>query len=182
MAYVRIFREALGREPDPIPGAPASRRRPQLGRASARSMMRAGVCRWALLAMAPVVSAVPAWAQETVHWDVNGTAIGEGGTGTWNETAPIWSLSTDGVSGPFRAWDNAALDDAIFSGNRRHRDGEHADHRAQHHLPDQRLGLTGGTPDPGRRQSHDDGDDRHLDHRIGGHHRRQLGPRPAPAP
>ncbi|WP_333605857.1 autotransporter-associated beta strand repeat-containing protein, partial [Novosphingobium sp.] len=66
--------------------------------------------------MAPVVSTASAWAQETVHWDVNGTAIGEGGTGTWNQTAPIWSLSTDGVSGPFRPWNNTALDDAIFGG------------------------------------------------------------------
>ncbi|WP_033074182.1 autotransporter-associated beta strand repeat-containing protein [Sphingopyxis sp. MWB1] len=80
-------------------------------------MMRAGVCRWALLAMAAVGSPASSWGQETVRWDVNGTAIGEGGTGTWDETAPAWSLSADGVSGPFRPWNNAALDDAIFGGS-----------------------------------------------------------------
>ncbi|MCW6528634.1 autotransporter-associated beta strand repeat-containing protein [Sphingomonas sp. MMSM20] len=73
------------------------------------------MCRWALLALAPITGASPASA-DSLYWDVNGTAIGEGGTATWTLTDPRWSFSTDGVSGPFRAWDNLALDDAFFRG------------------------------------------------------------------
>ncbi|WP_051885422.1 autotransporter-associated beta strand repeat-containing protein [Lysobacter antibioticus] len=49
-------------------------------------------------------------------WDVNGTAVGRGGTGIWNTTSPFWSPNGDGVSGPYSAWNNAALDDAFFGG------------------------------------------------------------------
>ncbi len=51
-----------------------------------------------------------------LYWDVNNTSLNRGGTGTWNLTAPIWSASNDGVSGPFSAWNNGALDDAFFGG------------------------------------------------------------------
>ncbi|WP_413626380.1 autotransporter-associated beta strand repeat-containing protein [Luteibacter sp. Lutesp34] len=50
------------------------------------------------------------------YWDVNGTSIGTGGAGTWNTTSPFWSPNNDGVSGPFSAWNNAALYDAYFGG------------------------------------------------------------------
>src|SRR5688572_9933814 len=52
----------------------------------------------------------------TRYWDVNGTALGFGGTGTWNTTSAFWSPNNDGVSGPFSPWNNAALDDAFFGG------------------------------------------------------------------
>jgi fibronectin-binding autotransporter adhesin len=52
----------------------------------------------------------------TFNWDANGTAVGLGGTGTWDITSPLWSPNTDGVSGPFSPWSNAALNDAVFGG------------------------------------------------------------------
>ncbi len=48
------------------------------------------------------------------HWDANATAVGSGGTGTWDLANLRWSDSTDGVSGPYNLWSNAALDRAIF--------------------------------------------------------------------
>ncbi|KAF1707528.1 hypothetical protein CSC71_12975 [Pseudoxanthomonas sangjuensis] len=57
---------------------------------------------------------MPAWAADR-WWDPNGTAVGLGGSGTWNTTDPFWSPNSDGVSGPFSPWSNAALDDAFFS-------------------------------------------------------------------
>ena len=83
---------------------------------SARARIRAGVCRWALLALVPAAIATPACGQEALYWDVNGTSIGEGGSATWTLSDPRWSLSTDGVSGPYRTWDNLALNDAFFRG------------------------------------------------------------------
>lgn len=50
------------------------------------------------------------------YWDANGTGVGSGGTGNWSLTAPTWSPSDDGVSGPYSAWSNIALDNAIFGG------------------------------------------------------------------
>src|SRR3546814_17283606 len=51
------------------------------------------------------------------YWDGNGTAVGSGGTGTWNLGNPNWSPNGDGVSGPYSTpWSNAALDNAIFAG------------------------------------------------------------------
>ncbi|WP_161786165.1 ESPR-type extended signal peptide-containing protein [Lysobacter antibioticus] len=49
-------------------------------------------------------------------WDVNGTLINRGGTGTWNLSNPFWSTNGDGVSGTYSAWNNIALDDAFFGG------------------------------------------------------------------
>src|SRR5688572_26161934 len=49
-------------------------------------------------------------------WDVNGTAVLRGGTGTWDTTSAFWSPNGDGVSGPFSPWNNGALDDAFFGG------------------------------------------------------------------
>src|SRR3546814_7187233 len=51
------------------------------------------------------------------YWDGNGTAVGSGGTGTWNLGNLNWSPNVDGVSGPYSTpWSNAALDNAIFAG------------------------------------------------------------------
>lgn len=49
------------------------------------------------------------------YWDPNNTAVGLGGTSTWNTSSAFWSPNNDGVSGPYSAWNNAALDDAFFS-------------------------------------------------------------------
>ena len=48
------------------------------------------------------------------YWDANGTGTGSGGDGTWNTTDPVWSESNSDVLGPYRIWDNSALDNAIF--------------------------------------------------------------------
>jgi fibronectin-binding autotransporter adhesin len=50
------------------------------------------------------------------YWDVNGGAAGSGGTGTWDTLSAYWNAANDGVAGPFTAWNNAALDNAIFAG------------------------------------------------------------------
>ncbi|MGR4867942.1 autotransporter-associated beta strand repeat-containing protein [Variovorax sp. LARHSF232] len=50
------------------------------------------------------------------YWDSNNTAVGSGGAGIWNTTSAFWSPNGDGVSGPYSAWNNAALDDAFFGG------------------------------------------------------------------
>ncbi|EPJ86104.1 autotransporter-associated beta strand repeat-containing protein [Pseudomonas sp. CFII68] len=50
------------------------------------------------------------------YWDTNGTTLGSGGTGTWSLSGAFWSPNNDGVSGPYSAWNNAALDDAFFGG------------------------------------------------------------------
>lgn len=53
-----------------------------------------------------------------LYWDSNDTDLGLGGAGTWDLTPTnlVWSFNNDGVSGPFRAWNNATLDNAIFAG------------------------------------------------------------------
>ncbi|MBB4633681.1 beta strand repeat-containing protein [Sphingosinicella soli] len=69
-----------------------------------------------LAALALLALAAPAHAEDR-NWDANGTAIGTGGTGTWNLDNLNWSPSADGVSGPYSLpWSNAALDNAIFGG------------------------------------------------------------------
>ncbi|PWL18378.1 autotransporter outer membrane beta-barrel domain-containing protein [Falsochrobactrum shanghaiense] len=50
------------------------------------------------------------------YWDANQTTPGYGGAGTWNLTSSLWSPNADGVSGPYTAWNDAALDTAIFGG------------------------------------------------------------------
>ncbi|MFC5569018.1 autotransporter-associated beta strand repeat-containing protein [Lysobacter yangpyeongensis] len=67
------------------------------------------------IVLALAVQYAPARAADR-YWDVNGTAVGSGGTGTWNTTNTFWSPNNDGVSGPFGAWNNAALDNAFFGG------------------------------------------------------------------
>ncbi|HWW57263.1 MAG TPA: autotransporter-associated beta strand repeat-containing protein [Sphingopyxis sp.] len=54
---------------------------------------------------------------EDRHWDANVTAVGSGGTGTWNLANLNWSPNGDGVSGPYvRPWENGTVDNAIFGG------------------------------------------------------------------
>ncbi|SOD51569.1 autotransporter-associated beta strand repeat-containing protein [Pseudoxanthomonas wuyuanensis] len=65
--------------------------------------------------MALVALCAPAQAADR-WWDPNNTAIGLGGSGTWNAGSAFWSPNNDGVSGPYSAWNNGALDDAFFGG------------------------------------------------------------------
>ena len=60
----------------------------------------------------------PAWAAD-VYWDFNGfNPSTMGGTGTWDLTSQSWDYGAvhNGTTGPYRAWNNAALDDAFFQG------------------------------------------------------------------
>ena len=68
--------------------------------------------------LAAVLACVPMSAHaEDRHWDANGTAVGSGGTGTWNLANLNWSPNSDGVSGPYvRPWENGTVDNAIFGG------------------------------------------------------------------
>ena len=66
----------------------------------------------ALLAMYAPVHAQ----STTLYWDVNGTATGTGGTGTWDLSTPYWNSASDGVTGPMVAWNNASLNTAYFGG------------------------------------------------------------------
>ncbi|QCB56106.1 autotransporter outer membrane beta-barrel domain-containing protein [Sphingopyxis sp. PAMC25046] len=68
--------------------------------------------------LAAVLACAPVAAQaEDRYWDANGTAVGSGGTGTWNLGNLNWSPNADGVSGPFvEPWVNGDLDNAIFGG------------------------------------------------------------------
>ncbi|MGH6761634.1 MAG: autotransporter-associated beta strand repeat-containing protein [Phyllobacterium sp.] len=69
----------------------------------------------AALSLASMLT-VSAAAAADRYWDPNGTAVGRGGAGTWNLSSPLWSPSGDGVSGPYAAWSNSAIDTAIFGG------------------------------------------------------------------
>ncbi|MBE1526356.1 fibronectin-binding autotransporter adhesin [Sphingopyxis sp. OAS728] len=68
--------------------------------------------------LAAVLACAPLSARaEDRYWDANGTAVGSGGTGTWNLANLNWSPNGDGVSGPFvEPWNNGDLDNAIFGG------------------------------------------------------------------
>ncbi|KAA0178600.1 autotransporter outer membrane beta-barrel domain-containing protein, partial [Cupriavidus gilardii] len=61
------------------------------------------------------MAATPAMAAN-MYWDVNTGSPGQGGSGTWDTGSVRWNASADGVAGPFRAWNNAALDTAMFGG------------------------------------------------------------------
>ncbi|MBM0106341.1 autotransporter outer membrane beta-barrel domain-containing protein [Steroidobacter sp. S1-65] len=50
------------------------------------------------------------------YWDINRTLPGLGGAGTWDLSTTFWGADDDGVTGPYAAWSNAALDDAYFTG------------------------------------------------------------------
>ncbi|HEY4201336.1 MAG TPA: autotransporter-associated beta strand repeat-containing protein [Devosiaceae bacterium] len=82
----------------------------------ARRACRDLFCRAALVAAAAVLAlAAPAHAADR-YWDANGTTGGVGGTGAWNLSGLNWSPLGDGVAGPYAAWSNSALDNAIFGG------------------------------------------------------------------
>ncbi len=68
--------------------------------------------------LAAVLACAPLSAHaEDRYWDANGTAVGSGGTGTWNLANLNWSPNGDGVSGPFaEPWNSGDLDDTIFGG------------------------------------------------------------------
>lgn len=75
------------------------------------------LCTTSLSALVLLAAPSVAYAQDAArHWDANGQTLGSGGSGTWNTTTENWSESTDGISGPYHEWDNAALDNAIFGG------------------------------------------------------------------
>ncbi|MBT2748707.1 MULTISPECIES: autotransporter-associated beta strand repeat-containing protein [unclassified Lysobacter] len=69
----------------------------------------------ASILMVLLTACAPAWAADR-WWDPNHTAVGIGGAGTWGTSGAFWSPNSDGVSGPFSAWNNGALDDAFFAG------------------------------------------------------------------
>jgi len=48
------------------------------------------------------------------YWDANGAMPASGGNGNWNTSGALWSQSNSDVLGPYQAWNNAALDNAIF--------------------------------------------------------------------
>ncbi|WP_246681601.1 autotransporter-associated beta strand repeat-containing protein [Mesorhizobium sp. B2-4-3] len=89
---------------------------PNLARlaSTAAPVLRGALVSAALLAG---LGAVPAGAAD-LYWDVNGTAVGLGGTGAWNTTSLLWNPSSDGVTGPMASWNNAAVggDNAFFNG------------------------------------------------------------------
>ncbi len=62
-------------------------------------------------AIALVLAGSPEAHAAAVQWDVNGAAVGAGGTGAWNTSSAFWF---DG--GSYAAWSNAALNDAVFAG------------------------------------------------------------------
>jgi fibronectin-binding autotransporter adhesin len=74
------------------------------------------LCAVSLSAVALLGLPVLANAQANRNWDSNGTSLGNGGTGNWNTTDPSWSPNSAGVSGPYGAWNNGAIDNAIFGG------------------------------------------------------------------
>ncbi|MBZ9814514.1 autotransporter-associated beta strand repeat-containing protein, partial [Mesorhizobium sp. CA7] len=65
--------------------------------------------------LAGLAATTPA-AAANLYWDVNNTSLNRGGTGVWDLSTSVWSASNDGVSGPYSAWNNGALDDAFFGG------------------------------------------------------------------
>ncbi|WP_246677279.1 MULTISPECIES: autotransporter-associated beta strand repeat-containing protein [unclassified Mesorhizobium] len=81
---------------------------------TAAPVLRGALVSAALLAG---LGGVPAEAAD-LYWDVNGTAVGLGGTGAWNTSSLLWNPSSDGVTGPMASWNNAAVggDNAFFNG------------------------------------------------------------------
>ncbi|HXD05592.1 MAG TPA: ESPR domain-containing protein, partial [Burkholderiaceae bacterium] len=73
-----------------------------------------GMRRAATASAALLVCAVSQLDAATLYWDVNGTAAGLGGTGTWNTSNTNWNDST-GTAAP-RSWNNTTPDDAVFGG------------------------------------------------------------------
>lgn len=74
------------------------------------------LCTTSLSALMLIALPSAAHAQQDRNWDPNGTAANGGGTGTWDTSSSTWSPNADGVSGPYSAWSNAGIDNAIFGG------------------------------------------------------------------
>ena len=88
--------------------APAGRRRAGFG--AARLLCSASLSALVVFGLPSIAHAQ----DQDRYWDANGTATGSGGNGDWNTSAPVWSESNSDVLGPYRTWDNNALDNAIF--------------------------------------------------------------------
>jgi fibronectin-binding autotransporter adhesin len=67
--------------------------------------------RIAVLTVLMLTKALPSHAQQNLTWDANGVVAGTGGTGIWNTVSGTWH---NGVT--FQIWNNASIDNAIFSG------------------------------------------------------------------
>ena len=75
------------------------------------------LCSASLGVLALVGAAPAAQAQDaTRYWDANGATAGLGGAGAWNTTSQFWSESSGGTVGPYHAWNNGGVDNAIFAG------------------------------------------------------------------
>ncbi|MCL1633627.1 autotransporter-associated beta strand repeat-containing protein [Luteimonas sp. SX5] len=86
--------------------------------ATALDRIAEGNWRLRLVALGVLIALyVPAQAADR-WWDVNATALGQGGTGTWNTSSLFWNEFNDGVTGPMDSWNNAAPggDNAFFMG------------------------------------------------------------------
>lgn len=82
---------------------------------SARTSHGTRMLRFGVLMGLASLYAAPALSADR-YWDVNGGSAGSGGTGTWDTMSVYWNAANDGVAGPFGAWNNAGLDNAIFAG------------------------------------------------------------------
>jgi len=86
--------------------------KPAGGRRGKNVLLR-GCCLSSLSAMALFGTVAQAGER---HWDPNGAAVGTGGAGQWDVTAPTWSDNSDGSGGFHGIWDNGAQDTAVFGG------------------------------------------------------------------
>ncbi|WP_448097661.1 autotransporter-associated beta strand repeat-containing protein [Luteibacter yeojuensis] len=82
---------------------------------SARVSNGARMLRFGVLMGLASLYAAPALSTDR-YWDVSGGSAGSGGTGTWDTMSMYWNAANDGVAGPFGAWNNATLDNAVFAG------------------------------------------------------------------
>ncbi|KAB2721109.1 autotransporter outer membrane beta-barrel domain-containing protein [Brucella intermedia] len=67
------------------------------------------------MALSTGLAAGPAMAGD-LYWDADNSGNNLGGTGTWNTSQPLWNTTGNPVAGPWTTWNNANLDNAIFSG------------------------------------------------------------------
>jgi fibronectin-binding autotransporter adhesin len=88
--------------------------RPAGRRLAAGARSRALLCGASLSVVALLGLPTAAQAQQDRWWDPNGSGAGSGGNGDWNTSSASWSASNSEVLGPWSAWDNAAIDNAIF--------------------------------------------------------------------
>ena len=101
-------RHGKGRGRSSVSGADERAR--SLVLASASWPLRLGMLMTLAALYAPQANAVNRF------WDINGGAAGSGGTGTWDTALTNWNAASDGIAGPFVAWNNAGIDTAGFAG------------------------------------------------------------------